>query len=312
MTIKLIRPNFTVTPHSSDFPDSAYALWQSGQQYDDGEIVRYEDYSGAYGALATVSLYKSTVANNATEPSSDNVSWVFYGTDNKWAMFDNLLNTTSVINTGTNSVGSVIFRIDEASTLQLLNLHCDYIVTRYYNSTNGNLHVVQGSEETHIINSSGLSSDDFAFKTQFQLDIPPPPNTNTRYIELEFHRSNGFDIEVGMVLFGEEYTINADVTYGLEAELTNYSSVKEDDFGNLELRKRAEADRLNCTVIYAKSEFQTIRRIFKRVQGEYVLLIPLEDEAYSSLTLFGVVQSFKQIIQYSTQSAANLRFLSVI
>lgn len=247
-------------------PATSTALWRYISSV-------YPAYSGAvtYALGNTVSsistnthlLYESLIAGNLGNALSDTTKWLPlgspnvttgapYNSTNRWTMFDQSYTSQT---TNAESITIVLTLNQISNAAAFLNVSAQSI--RMQQSVSGYDKTIQ--LQKHPVDNwydwyyEDLITDDEALFT----DIPPyPASTITVTIT-----SVGGTAACGVMVIGKEKVLGK-TQWGMSKEITDFSRVSQNSFGDIELRRGNYTERLNINVhLTPGSESEVVRQL---------------------------------------------------
>ena len=179
-------------------------------------------------------VYKSLVNNNTgNDPASSATKWLYMGSTNRWAMFDD-------------SVGSQTTRADSISVQISFNQLVDSIALINISAAQADITVtvpVDGvvySKTISLISTAGIT-DIYRYwfwpvlrKTDFYLADLPPYAAGTISIVLS---DAGATVKCGAMVIGQRFEIGA-TQYGVRLGIDDYSDKTRNGFGQAQLVPR--------------------------------------------------------------------------
>ena len=293
--MKLIKPVlFQDSMLISTTAVNADANWSSGTTYSIGQIVTYN--SKRYESLQNT--------NNNHTPNTSPTWWLDLGADNKHAMFD------SVVGTSTSAITTleVVFKpgviID---SLALINVDADVISVEITDGLAGP--VVY--ERTYGLSGGTVTNwydyffnDPLLNRTQIVLsDIPPYINA---YVKITLLASTGSQVSIALCSFGNLYTIGQ-TEYGATAGIIDYSKKETDEFGNISFVERAYSKRMSANVYVNNSQINRVQNLLYSVRAKPSVWVASDNPVYEEpLIIFGFYREFSTTISYPTFSMLSI------
>lgn len=208
---------------------TVYATYSSGVTYDLGDVVTDP---------ASHQLYSSLIAGNTGQLLSNGTKWKSIGATNRWKAFDRIVNSQTV---APESITFTLTPPGVANTLMLLNLAGNAVSISQAASGYSKTKSLVRHEVTNwydFLYQEPIRAGDAVFEA-----IPPYPGS-----PIMVTVSNpGAEAAVGLVLLGKSITIGT-TQWELTAGVLSYSTSTTDGDGNIEMRKRPNARRMNLEV----------------------------------------------------------------
>lgn len=299
--MKIVKPiQFQDAMLISTTATNAEVDWNSGTTYAIGEIRTYSNKR--WESLQN--------ANTNHPPSTSPTWWLLLGADNKHAMFDSLVSTSTV---GTTSMTVVVAPGAIFDTVALINIEAALINITVRNGITGPIVY----ENTAGVSSSNVAnwfeyyfSDPLVERTQVIFyDIPPYINA---YITLEFTNSTGLPVSCAQTVTGTVFQIGG-TQYGANAGIVDYSLKDTDEFGTVTFVERAFSKRLNAVVYVKNSELNRIQSLLYSVRAKPSVWIGSDDPNYQeTLIVYGFYREFSTDIAYPQHSLCSLDIESLI
>ena len=299
--MKVIKPT-TVTPAMilSSNATEAYAAWSSVTTYAKDQKVDYGTH------------YYNSLVNNNTNHLPDEVGstfWEFIGPDNKHAMFDGQVSTTT-----TKSVAPLTVTIASGivNSVALVGLVGQSVTIRV--TDNGASPPVY----TRTIALDGTIILDwymYFFEPFVQLgevvltDLPPYLNAR-----ITMTLNSGSAVAIGEMLVGTVYTLGS---YGTEIGATvgiiDYSRKDTDnETGKTTFVERAFSKRMSGQFLVNNDSINGVQRILADIRAVPSVYIGSEEVAYAPLVVYGFYRDFSIDIAYPTKSWCRLEVEGLI
>lgn len=272
---------------SSNVPETEYAAWASGTTYAAGaRVIRT--------STNVHRVYQSIAAGNVGhDPLTDTTAtyWTFVGADNRWAMFDDLVQSQTTRADQIAVTLNVPGRIDSVALLNLSGISARVTMT---DATEG----VVYDQTQNLVSPSGID-DWYAYffepierRTEcFFEELPPYANATLAVTIAE----TGATVACGVLKAGLSKEVGG-LQYGAQVGITDYSVKQADDFGNYTIVKRAFADRATFQVWVDKSQVDVVKRQLAALRATPILYFG--DDDYASTAVFGFFKDFTLTIQY--------------
>ena len=269
--------------HSSTVaePSARETVWTSGGTYVAGDerirIITHRVY-----------VCVKDCSGRTQPPEDDPMYWLEMRSTDRWAMFDDKVSTA----TQASSTLTVVIRPGEFfNALALYGLDGTHIEITVRDAPGGNVikHYDEDLYEPFGDWYEWLFSPYRPTTKVFLRDIVPYA---TAEITITISASGG-TVGIGLVAFGDLMSmVRAGVggaEYGLSIEPIDYSYVREDAFGNTEIKRRYAATDLRCTVNLPKADEDYAAELLIAVRALPVAFIATATPGYDSANVFGLV-----------------------
>ncbi len=289
----IVQP-FTVTDASlasTDVTEADYPAYNPATTYAAGANVMI---------LATHRCYQSLVGSNLNHPPATSPTyWLDIGPTNRWAIFDQVVGTTTKKATSftytiqcTGRVNSIAFLRVQATSIRVKVE--DYIDGVVYDQT------------FTMTANSGISdwyayyfSDFRRLTSKTVLDLPSYLNP-----KITFTVTNASAIaSVGVVVMGYQKSIGR-TQYGSSVGIVDYSVKSTDSFGNMSVTERPYSDQGNFNIEVDNTFIDELKDLLAAYRATPFLAIGTE--CYESTTVYGFYRSFSLDIQYVSTSQCSL------
>jgi hypothetical protein len=298
--MKVIKP-ITVTPDMilSSNATEAYALWSVGTTYAKNQKVDHG-----------IHYFNSLVnANTGNDPDTSPTFWENIGPDNKHAMFDGQVSTTTTksvapltVTVATGIVNSVamIGLVGQSVTIRVTNAGASPPV---YTRT-------IGLDGTIILDWYMYFFEPFVQLGEVVLtDLPPYLNAR-----ITMTLNSGSAVAIGELLFGTVYTLGALGTeIGATVGIIDYSRKDTDnETGKTTFVERAFSKRMSGQFLVNNDSINGVQRILADVRAVPSVYIGSEEVAYAPLVVYGFYRDFTIDIAYPTKSWCRLEVEGLI
>lgn len=247
-------------------------------------------------------IYESLVAANVgNQPDISPTKWLEAGPSNKWAMFDNKVDTQT---TRTTPLTVVITPAIITNSLSILNVDA---VTVTVNITDGPTGPTVYSksinlDDTIILDWYMYFFEPYDFRTDIVLtDIPPYSGS---VITVSVIKTAGTSA-VGKLLLGNVITLGL-TQYGASAGIRDYSVKETDAFGNTSFVVRAFSKRMQAQVFLENSSLNYIVKTLTSLRAVPAVWIGSEDTDLQPLIVYGFYRDFNIDISYPTTSLCSI------
>lgn len=295
-----------VTIVSSNVEPTEYSEWNSEANYAVNATVSLTSTRGEYQARAVntnktpadqLNIYDAT-----TNPSG---VWIFLGTQNKFAAFDQFFNTQTV-NEGTITMTVAAYG---AQALFLGNIDAvDVTISVVDNDTS---ETIEGPVNITII-TEPTTHEEYGFGDwidETEGDITYQRTTLTRNISfLITVNGGGGTAKLGVFIAGPIRDVGS-AQYGVELSSLFYGTVVTDtSSGVTYLSKGNSAKTLSPSIIADVSNIKSYYRTFEKIQGQPILFI----DDFEILSTYCYLQRFKQSVSNPKKFTTETDFIGLI
>lgn len=273
------------TPASSPtfwlYKSFVYKAYNAGTTYPLGERVQDN---------TTHKIYESLAAGNVGNAVTNTTKWIYVSPTNRWKPFDT--SNSSAVEMSTSFSYTLLPGVAIA-TLGVLNANN---VTEVRVRMDDPVYGVVYDRTTNMAALPTLPTwwhwffGERASKTQLVLnDLPAYPNA-----ELIIDFVGLSTMQVGVILYGQQFTIGNSVKYGARVGIKDYSRKEENAFGDTILDQRAFSDRASFSIDVPKADVDAARRFLAGLRATPALFIGSTD--YESTVIFGFYRDFDIMI----------------
>jgi len=298
--MKTIRPiTFQESQLISTTAVNADADWSAATTYSIGQTV---SYSGKrWESLQNTNL-------NHT-PTTSPTWWLDLGADNKHAMFDSVVATST---TSTTSLTVVVAPGEVFDSLALIDIDASVVTVTITDGDGGPIVY----EATAGLSSSTISDwygyffyDPLLKRSQVIFyNIPPYPNAR---VTIEFGTSVGETVSVSTVVYGTLFEIGI-TQYGVSAGIVDYSIKQTDEFGNTTFVQRAFSKRLNAQVVVNNTQLNRVQSLLYTLRATPAVWIVTDDPLFEEASIIlGWYREFSTEISYPTFSLLSIELESL-
>lgn len=304
--MRVIKPNkFTDAVLVSTNAVETVPLWNPATDYGLSTLVRRDETHRIYENLIPgVDAELPEVAQLAEAPR-----WLDVGPANRWAAFDNQVNTATVAT--------------DYLTFTIAPGFCNGIaVFGIYNAFKARV-VVQSSAGGSTVYDSGDMALDATiiqdwYEYFFELAIPKPdfiltglpPHLNC-HITITLTGQPGAQVKCGVVLAGNSYTIG-NSQFGAKSGITDYSIKETDDFGEPLFVRRNYSKRMEVDVEVPNLRLNKIQYILAELRATPCAWIGTPCPGYDPLTVYGFYRDFSIVVDYADYSRCFLEIEGLI
>jgi hypothetical protein len=255
---------------------------------------------------ATYLMYQSLIATNTGKALTDTTSWVPTNTSvNRRQMFDQYNNTQ------TSNAEEIIVVLSPQAIAQgvyIGNADASDVRISCYDQTEG---LVYQETQNLLISDSGSSFYNWCFKRirkkSYAVSVQLPPY-RSGLVTIALKKPGGTP-KCGMCVLGLLVDIGL-AQYGLSREIKDYSTVNFNFDGTSNVVKRNFAKIMDVDVIIDNDMIDGVIESLEGYRQKPVAWIGTA--AYGSACLYGTYTSFKNVIQYPTQSAMSLQIQGTV
>lgn len=298
--MKTIRPILFQESHLiSTTATNAEADWSSATTYTTGQII---SYSGK--------RWESLQGSNLNKvPTAEPLWWLDLGADNKHAMFDNVVATST---TATTSLTVVLAPGQTFDSVALININASVVTISVTDGVSGPVvyeNTVGLSSETIVDWYGYFFYDPLLKRTQAIFYNIPPYQNAVMTITLE--NSVGEPVSVSTLTYGTLFEIGA-TQYGVSAGIVDYSVKTTDEFGNTTFVRRAYSKRLSAQVAVKNSDLNRVQSLLYGLRATPAVWIASDSPTFEeAMIVYGWYRDFTTEIAYPTYSLVSIELESL-
>lgn len=290
--MKVVKP-ITVTDAvlvSSTLPETDHAAWSSGATYAVGDRVVH-----AHRIVESLQA-----GNNAHTPGAagSETWWLDVGPTNRWAMFDNVVNTLS---TATGEM-TIVLAPGLVDSVGLVDLQGATVRVRM---TDGATVVYDQTQS--LDGSTVLDWYDYFFEpfdTVGSVLFRNLPQYLNGQVTVTI--SGPATVSVGALVLGKEFDLG-DTGFGATAGITDYSRKDTNAFGAVTLVRRAYAKRSSTKLQLPNTHLRRVRNVLADLRATPCLWVGADDTSlFEPLVVFGWYRDFQIEIAYPQTSFCTL------
>lgn len=280
-----------MTANGVAVPEDTNPLWTSATgPYTQGQRVRLDSTHRVYEATGkTGNLNKDpSMPANQFDAAGAATYWIDAGPTNKFAMFDGVVSSQTVVDTPLTVVikpgyfnGFALFGIDAENIHVTVKAAPGGAVVYDYNAP------LEGSMPADYYE---YCFDRFKPQTQFVVSGLDP--YYDAEITLVLSKASG-SVKLGMFAIGGMRPLGAPLR-GASVEPIDYSYITTDAFGNTTVKKRNNATGLSISAKMDIEDANTVLDTVKQVLGIPVVVVGSTVTMYEALTVFGLVSARQQ------------------
>lgn len=291
--MKVISPTPVTTAllGNSTVPENDYAEWDATKTYGVGDRCI---------KAATHRIYQSAAANNKGNDPAVSTSWTDQGPTNRWAMFD------QVVGTSTTATGSFTVTLAPGlvGALAVLDTNADSIEVQV--SIGG---VTIYDEKQYTSKSGGIIADWYAYffarigrlRTIVFGDLPLSPSAQIT-VTITGPDPQGA-VRVGTLLVGNAIDLGSTEAGGT-LSMTDYSTKTKDTFGNITVVPRAFAKKNQLRTLINNDAVDGIFDSLTDLRATPALW--LGEDGYDALAVYGFFNDWQIEL-----ALANISYVSI-
>ena len=280
----------------------------SGMITSSNAVETYPNYSaGTTYALAAKVIYgnftyESLVSSNVgNQPDISPTKWLEIGPSNKWAMFDNKVDTQT---TRATPLTVTITPSVVTNSLALLNIDGTSVTIDITDGPNGpSIYSKEiNLDATAILDWYMYFFEAYDFRRDVVLtDIPP---YSTAVVTVNIIKT-GSTSAVGNVVLGNIAELGG-TQYGVGVGIRDYSIKETDTFGNTTFLVRAFSKRMQAQVFLNNSSLNYVVRTLTSLRAVPAVWIGSESSELEPLIVYGFYRDFNIDISYPTSSLCSI------
>lgn len=293
--MKMIRP-VQVTDSvlvSSTVPESDAPAWASGTTYALNDLV-----------IKSHRVYKSIQASNLNhDPANSPTWWIDTGPTNRWAMFDDVVGSS----TSATASMTIVLSPGMVDSLALLEVGAETVsVTMTVGPDTVYSKTVQLSDNSMVIDWYSYFVEPIKEKSYCLFDGMPIYGSGT--VSITFSRSSG-TVSCGVLSIGSKAEIGT-VLSNPGIGINDYSRKSTDDFGRTILVKRGYSKRISTRLLIDTNDVDRIARILADYRATPVVWVG--SDQFDSMIVFGPYKDFSIDIAYPNVSYCSLQVEGMI
>jgi hypothetical protein len=264
-------------------------------------------YTAGQYALDGTYIYKAVTSHTGQKPSETvGIYWVKYSVSNKQAMLDLSSTSKSFVNGG-NMV--VTFPQNRMNTLAIGNYEAETILVEALDSDGT---TVMWSYETESTVAEGVYDwwtwmyAPYGYEVDRAVKITIGV-TNATTIRVTFKKFAAETRTACGFLVGGSSVSMGSTLYGVNYGFTSYAIKQTDDFGTLNIIKRAVQDKVDFNTILPASTLINTKRKIKSIYNDIIVFMvdDSDDSIFESMITLGVIESSNIVLndgEYITMS----------
>lgn len=260
----------------------------------------------ALGAKVTYNtkIYESIQASNTNhQPDISETWWLLLGSDNKHAMFDSQVSTST---TASNALTVVFAPGTPTDTVALINVEADVIKITVRDGISGPI-VYESTAGLSGVNVQDWYQYFFydPLLKRTQVIFYNIPLYASAHITLEFTKSSA-TVSVAQAVYGNISSLGG-TQYGATAGIIDYSRKETDEFGTTTFVERAFSKRLNAQIYIENSQLNRVQSYLYSIRAKPVVWVASDDPTYEeALVIYGFYRDFSTEIAYPTHVMCSL------
>lgn len=264
------------TALEADFP-----VWLSTKTYAVGDKCIH---------IGTHRIYECTAAGNLNKDPTDpanlagtTIWWVDKAPTNKWAMFDDQVNTQTVYAAPL----TVVLKPGVFNAVYFAGLDAETITVTVKDAPGGNVIYTQTSRLEASQPADYWEYYFSRFKPQTDFLVEQLDQYAGAELTVTLDRHSG-SVKCGMLSLGDLKPLGA-TQYGAKAKPKTYSRISTDEFGKTSIKKRGTASDMSATAWISLSEANDVLQILRDIMGTPCACIGMNLPEYEGLRSFGLV-----------------------
>jgi hypothetical protein len=259
-----------------------------------GDTYAVYDPTATYGLGDTVIdpvahlVYESQMAANHDQPLATGTAWLKRRSTNKWASFDLLRNTQAVAPV---DIVQSISPGQRVSSIAVIGLDARWVTITV--SVGG---VVKYTITVQLSKRKSRTYREYCFGTF-------PMRTSVQFFNLPQYRNATITVTagkttgqrgVGGIVVGNAVYLGA-AQYEATSDHLNFSTIKRDDFGNLELDPERSVPKVDLTIWFDKELTSQLLEVREQLNGRPAIWSGLDDftlDYFEPLFIFGPHKEF--------------------
>lgn len=268
---------------SSTLTEAEHGAWSAGATYALAARVIHEHY-----------IYESLqAANLAHTPSglSSDTWWLQVGPTNRWAMFDQEINTGS---TGSSPI-TIVVEPGYINSVVLLDVEADSATITMHDGVTEVFSQTVSLIESQVASWTDYFFEPFLYATQKIVDgLPYYLNAQ---VTVTVTKASG-SVRVGGVVFGNSFEIG-DALQGARSGITSYSRIEQNTFGVTQIVRRLSAKRMSLSLYLSTMTFKRVHALLTELDSVPCVWIvePDQPDKYAPLIVFGYARDFQLDVQ---------------
>lgn len=272
--------------YASTVPEDPSSAWDHFTTYASGAVVHVPDTHRKY-----VSLQAS---NTNKDPVTEIAWWEDIGPTNRWAMFDAEISTATATD---DQVLEVKIRPGQRITdVALFGLQATKVRVRYTKEPGGDLlfDEEQSLSAVPVVDWTSYYTAPFVYRKE--AIFANIPGTAAGELTITITGDGVSQTKCGACLYGLAITFGS-ASIGTKLGFVDYSRREVDpDFGTVSFLKRDSAKTLDLPLEVPGGLLSQVTSVLDSVRGVPCVWVPLVDERYSALMVYGWMEDSSCVI----------------
>lgn len=277
----------SVTANGVELAEDSNPLWNVGNTYATGQRVHMANVHRVFESLKDGNTGKiPTDITNQVNAAGVGTWWADIGPTNKYAMFDGLVSTQTVMA----SPAVITLNPGPFNGFALIGVDADSYLVDVLDGPGGA--VVYSEPVTSLEGSQPADYYEYffdRFKPLTRIVRTGIDPYGTAQIKLTLSKAGG-PVKLGMFAIGDMRPSGIPQR-DANVEPQDFSLVKQDPFGNTKVKKRANATGMSITTMMDKEDAGTVLDSIKEVLGVPVVVVGSEAQFYEWMTVFGLISA---------------------
>lgn len=277
---------------SSTLAESDAPAWSGATTYTTGQVV-------IAGHRVWESLQSSNLNHNPVTDTSDPPYWLDVGPTNRWAMFDQVVNTRSsgaapIVVELQPGIINAIGLIELQGTSARVQMHDG--ATQVYDQT-------RSLDGTPILDWYDYFFEPYDVASEVLFEGLPQYLTGIVTVTI----AGTGTVACGGLIAGNAYSLGG-VEYGATAGITDYSRKETNAFGVTTLVRRSYSRRSSQRLRLPKAQVRRVAALLADLRATPCLWIGVEDDtdSYAPLVVFGWYRDWQIEVAYARESLCSL------
>lgn len=285
---------------SSTEPETDHAAYNAGTTY-----------AAAANVIYAHRRYESLQASNTGHtPDTSPTWWLDIGPTNRWAMFDQRVNsvTTAAASTLTVEIepGVII------NSLALIECACETARVRFYDETATLVYdVTRSLDQTTVGDWLAYLTNEYYWITESVFENIPPIAGGTIRVDLTSAATSP-EPTIGNLVFGREYEIGQTLA-GATVGITDYSRPTTDEFGVTSLVRRDYSRRMNAPVLVQNDYLRRVYQLLASLRATPCVWVGADNlDRLTPMLVYGYYKDWSVDIAYASHSMCSLEIEGMI
>lgn len=279
-----------------------HPVWSSSTTYSVDDIV-------IYGTKKYKSLQNSNL--NKIPSTVGSLWWIEIGPSNKFAMFDEQVNTQTIASSGTFTVVVSASNTDSIFFANVEAISINVTVRSGPTTSSPILYNYTLSSGLNEINNwlKYFTYDPFFRPSQYYLTNLPSSSGN--YVFITFNNGSN-PAKCGVCVIGSIFELGK-TEYGASAGIIDYSRKETNEQGETTFVRRNFSKRLETRLFVKRENVSRTQKILYEIRSKPVVWLASDDLAYQEpLVVYGFYRDFSTEIAYPTVSYCNIQIEGLI